>query len=127
MNPKTKFITRTALFAAVIALLSPFAIPLGPVPITLSLFAVLLSAVVLDWKQAAAQLRTDPDTMQRMAESPDGQALMALMQQQNGSQLQKAMEQGEGASAAEMAALLKTVLSSGEGRTLLQRLSQQLK
>ena len=54
MNPKTKFITRTALFAAVIALLSPFAIPLGPVPITLSLFAVLLSAVVLDWKQAAA-------------------------------------------------------------------------
>ena len=54
MNPKTKFITRTALFAAVIALLSPFSIPLGPVPITLSLFAVLLSAVVLDWKQAAA-------------------------------------------------------------------------
>ena len=54
MNPKTKFITRTALFAAVIALLSPFAIPLGPVPITLSLLAVLLSAVVLDWKQAAA-------------------------------------------------------------------------
>lgn len=43
----------------------------------------------MDWKQAAAQLRTDPDTMQRMAESPDGQALMALMQQQNGSQLQK--------------------------------------
>ena len=81
----------------------------------------------MDWKQAAAQLRTDPDTMQRMAESPDGQALMALMQQQNGSQLQKAMEQGEGASAAEMAALLKTVLSSGEGRALLQRLSQQLK
>ena len=80
----------------------------------------------MDWKQAAAQLRTDPDTMQRMAESPDGQALMALMQQ-NGSQLQKAMEQGEGASAAEMAALLKTVLSSGEGRALLQRLSQQLK
>ena len=75
----------------------------------------------MDWKQAAAQLRTDPDTMQRMAESPDGQALMALMQQQ------KAMEQGEGASAAEMAALLKTVLSSGEGRALLQRLSQQLK
>ena len=78
----------------------------------------------MDWKQAAAQLRTDPDTMQRMAESPDGQALMALMQQQNGSPLQK---QGEGASAAEMAALLKTVLSSGEGRALLQRLSQQLK
>ena len=81
----------------------------------------------MDLKQAAAQLHTDPDTMQRMAQSPDGQALMALMQQQNGTQLQKAMEQGEGNSAAEMAALLKTVLSSSEGRALLQRLSQQLK
>ena len=74
----------------------------------------------MDWKQAAAQLRTDPDTMQRMAESPDGQALMALMQQQNGAG-------GTGSFIDQMAALLKTVLSSGEGRALLQRLSQQLK
>ena len=37
------------------------------------------------------------------------------------------MEQGEGNNAAEMAALLKTVLSSSEGRTLVQRLSRQLK
>lgn len=79
----------------------------------------------MDLKQAAAQLHTDPDTVQRLAQSPDGQALMALMQQQNGAQLEKAMAQGEGSSAAEMAALLKTVLSSGEGRALLQRLSQQ--
>ena len=81
----------------------------------------------MDFKQMAAQLHTDSDTVQRMAQSPDGQALMALMQQQNGAQLQRAMEQGESASAAEMASLLKTVLSSGEGRALLQRLSQQLK
>ena len=80
----------------------------------------------MDMKQMAAQRHTDPDTMERMAQSPDGQALMALMQQQNGTQLQRAMEQGEGASTAEMASLLKTVLSSGEGRALLQRLSQQL-
>ena len=79
----------------------------------------------MDLKQAAAQLHTDPDTVQRLAQSPDGQALMALMQQQNGAQLEKAMAQDEGSSAAEMAALLKTVLSSGEGRALLQRLSQQ--
>ena len=80
----------------------------------------------MDFKQMATQLHTDPDTVQRMAQSPDGQALMALMQQQNSSQLQRAMEQGESASTAEMASLLKTVLSSGEGRSLLQRLSQQL-
>lgn len=79
----------------------------------------------MDFKQAAAQLHTDPDTIQQMAQSPDGQALMALLQQQNGAALQKAMAQGEG-STAEMTGLLKTLLSSGEGRTLLQRLSQQL-
>ncbi len=56
MNQRTKFITRTAMFAAVIALLSPFAVPVGPVPVTLSLFAVLLAAIVLDWKQAAAAI-----------------------------------------------------------------------
>ena len=78
----------------------------------------------MDLNQVAAQLHTDPGTVERLAQSPDGQALMALMQQQNGAQLEKAMTQG--ASTAEMAALLKTVLSSGEGRALLQRLSQQL-
>ena len=76
----------------------------------------------MDLNQVAAQLHTDPGTVERLAQSPDGQALMALMQQQNGTQL----EQGEGGSAAEMASLLKTVLSSGEGRALLQRLSRQL-
>ena len=76
--------------------------------------------------QVAAQLPSAPDAVQRMAKSPDGQALMALIQQQNGAQLQKVMAQGEGGSAADMAGLLKTVLSSSEGRELLQRLSQQL-
>lgn len=80
----------------------------------------------MDLKQAAQQLHTDPEAMQRMAQSPDGQALMALLQQQNGPALEKALSQGEGGSAAEMAGLLKTVLGSGEGRALLQRLSQQL-
>ena len=80
----------------------------------------------MDLKQVAAQLHSDPDAVQHMAQSPDGQALLTLIQQQNGAQLQKVMAQGEGGSAAEMARLLKTVLSSSEGRELLQRLSQQL-
>ena len=80
----------------------------------------------MDLKQVAAQLHSDPDTVQRISQSADGQALMALIQQQNGTQLQKVKEQGEAGSAVEMAGLLKTVLSSSEGRELLQRLSQQL-
>lgn len=81
----------------------------------------------MDIKQMAAQLHTDSDTMQRIAQSADGQALLALLQKQNGAQLQNALEHGENSSTAEMTALLKTVLSSGEGRAILQRLNQQFK
>lgn len=80
----------------------------------------------MDLNAVAAQLHTDPDTVQRMAQSPDGQALLALLQQQSGTTLEKAMAQGAGGSTAEMTALLKTILGSAEGRTLLQRLTQQL-
>ena len=66
----------------------------------------------MDLNQVAAQLHTDPGTVERLAQSPDGQALMALMQQQNGTQLQRAMEQGEGGSAAEMAVLVSLVVTA---------------
>ena len=49
---KTAYITRCALFAALLCLISPIAIPVGAVPITLSVFAVLLAALLLDWKAA---------------------------------------------------------------------------
>ena len=103
----------------------------GNVPCgTGTFFAPMTYIAVWRWayglKQVAAQLHSDPDAVQRMAQSPDGQALLTLIQQQNGAQLQKVMAQGESGSAAEMAGLLKTVLSSSEGRELLQRLSQQL-
>jgi biotin transport system substrate-specific component len=40
-------ITLTAVFAAIICVAAPFPIPIGPVPITLSLFAVFLCGSVL--------------------------------------------------------------------------------
>ena len=51
---KTVYIARCALFAALLCLLSPIAIPMGAVPVTLSVFAVMLTALMLDWKQALA-------------------------------------------------------------------------
>ena len=51
---KTAYITRCALLAAIICLISPIAIPVGAVPVTLSVFAVLLASLMLDWKAAAA-------------------------------------------------------------------------
>lgn len=47
-------IVRAALMAALICVLSPFSIPTGIVPITLSLLAVLLTAVILPPPDAAA-------------------------------------------------------------------------
>jgi biotin transport system substrate-specific component len=40
----------TALFAAVICVVSPFKIPIGAVPITLATFAIYIAASVLNWK-----------------------------------------------------------------------------
>ena len=55
---KTAYLTRCALFAALLCLISPIAIPVGAVPVTLSTFAVMLTALLLDWKHAAAAVGT---------------------------------------------------------------------
>ncbi|MCI8422556.1 MAG: biotin transporter BioY [Lawsonibacter sp.] len=50
---KTTSLAMTAVMSAVICVLSPFAIPIGPVPITLSVFAILLAVYVLGWKRGS--------------------------------------------------------------------------
>lgn len=50
MKPKT--LAQPALFAALMCILCPLAIPLGPIPVTLATFIVLLAAYILPWKQA---------------------------------------------------------------------------
>jgi biotin transport system substrate-specific component len=42
-----------AVFAAVLCVISPFVIPIGPIPLSLATFAVYLAAAALDWKYAA--------------------------------------------------------------------------
>lgn len=43
----TKKIVFTALFAAILCILSPISVPAGPIPVTLSVFALFLTASVL--------------------------------------------------------------------------------
>lgn len=43
---------QSAIFAALLCIFSPLAIYVGPVPITLSLFFVLLCGVILPWRQS---------------------------------------------------------------------------
>ena len=52
-NSKVLFLVQSALFAAILCILSPLAIPIGPIPITLGVFAVMFTGVVLDWKRAS--------------------------------------------------------------------------
>ena len=57
METKTKVnvypLAMTAVMAAVIAAISPFAIPVGPISITLCTLALYFSPYVLGWKRAA--------------------------------------------------------------------------
>ena len=46
--------TMTAAMAAVLAVVSPFALPLGPVPLSLCNMAVCLAAYVLGWRRGTA-------------------------------------------------------------------------
>lgn len=54
VNSKVLFLAQAALMAAVLCILSPLAIPVGPIPITLGVFAVMFTGVILDWKRACA-------------------------------------------------------------------------
>ena len=51
MKLKTRDLTLTAIFSAIICILSVITIPIGTVPVSLSLFAVMLSAISLGAKK----------------------------------------------------------------------------
>ena len=46
----------TALMTAVTCILAPLSIPIGPVPISLTNFAIYLSLYLLDWKKGTADI-----------------------------------------------------------------------
>ena len=48
---KIRDLTVTAVFAAILCIISPFSIPIGPVGITVAPFGVYLSGAVLGWKR----------------------------------------------------------------------------
>lgn len=50
-STKTYSLTVTALMAAVICVVAPLSIPIGPVPISLTNFAIYIALYVLDWKK----------------------------------------------------------------------------
>ena len=68
----------------------------------------------MDMETLARQLGRSPQELERLAQSPDGQRLMQLVQNSPVNDAQSAAE------------MLKQLLSQREGRALLQRLQRQL-
>ena len=80
----------------------------------------------MDMNALSKMLPIDPQSLERLSKSPDGQMLMALLQQNSGNALDHATEAGKNGNYAEMTNLIKGVMGSTEGRALLQRLAKQL-
>ena len=80
----------------------------------------------MDMNMISKMLPVDPQSLERLSKSPDGQMLMALLQKSSGNALDHATEAGKSGNYAEMTALIKGVMGSAEGKALLQRLAKQL-
>ena len=59
---------------------------------------------------------------QRLAKTPAGQKLMAMLQQQDPQQLQQAMDRAASGNYKEAGAILQSLLSSPEAQKLIQQL-----
>ena len=58
----------------------------------------------------------------RLAQTPEGQQLMAMLQQKDNGQLQKAMEAASAGNYQQAGSLLQTLLSSPEARQLIKKM-----
>lgn len=59
---------------------------------------------------------------QRLAKTPEGQKLMAMLQQSDNGQLQQAMDQAASGNYKAAGAILQSLLSSPEAQKLMQQL-----
>ncbi len=82
----------------------------------------------MDQRELAEYLKKNPQIIQSLMNSPDGQALMRLLQGRDGGQtLNRASSQAAAGNTAEMVQMIKGVMSSPGGADLLQRISRSLR
>lgn len=81
----------------------------------------------MDIQQVLQQVKNDPQLVQRMMNSPDGQKLIQLLTAADGGNaLNQATSAANGGSTAQMVGMLKKVMQSPEGAALIGRLGNQL-
>lgn len=82
----------------------------------------------MDIQQVLQQVKNDPQLVQRMMNSPDGQKLMQLLTAPDGGNaLNQATSAANSGSTTQMVGMLKKVMQSPEGAALISRLGSQLK
>ncbi len=81
----------------------------------------------MDQKEIIDRLKKDPAAAQALLNSPDAQALMRILQGKDGGQtLDRAASQAAGGNTAQIAQMLKNVMSTPGGAQLIKRIAQSL-
>ena len=82
----------------------------------------------MDQKDMIAQLKKNPRLAQELLNTPDAQRLMRMLQGKDGGQaLERAASQAVGGDTAQMAQMLKDIMSTPGGAQLIRRIAQSLK
>lgn len=78
-------------------------------------------------KQIINQVKNDPQTVQRIMQSQDGQKLLQMLTRNDGGQrLNQATNACNNGNTADMVQMLKTLMQSPEGSQLINRIGNQL-
>lgn len=81
----------------------------------------------MDQKEMIERLKRNPQAIQSLMNSPDGQALMRLLQGQDGGKtLSRASSQAAAGNTAQMMQMLKGIMSTPGGAELIRRIGQNL-
>lgn len=74
-----------------------------------------------------ARLQRDPGAAQQVMQSQDGQALLQMLSgSDGGASLQQAMARASSGDTAQLAAMLRQVMQSPDGATLIRNIGSQL-
>ena len=81
----------------------------------------------MDIQQVLQQVKNDPQMVQRIMSSPDGQKLMQMLTgSDGGNSLNQATSAANGGNTAQMVGMLKKIMQSPEGAAIINRRGSQM-
>lgn len=81
----------------------------------------------MDQKEMIERLKKNPQAIQALINSPDGQALMRMLQGKDGGQtLNRASSKAAAGDTAQMLQMIKGIMSTPDGAELIRRIGQNL-